>query len=68
MGRSVSTWKQYDSEAMALDIADAIGDTFGVEIGEIYARHAEPGQGSHAFSLVTPGERKFLITVTEVEA
>jgi hypothetical protein len=68
MGRTVSTWRQYDSEAMAHDAAEAIGDMWGVEIGEIFSRAAEPGLGSHAFNIVTPSDRKFLVTFTEVES
>ena len=52
----------YDSEAMSADIADAINDTMNAEIGETFSL----GDG-HAFNVVTPSDRKFLVTVTEVE-
>ena len=59
--------ESYDSEAMAADIVDAIDSTIYAEVGETFHRAAEPGLGSHAFNIVTPRGRKFLVTVTQVE-
>jgi len=51
----------YDSESMAGDIADAIDESFSAEIGETFTR----GDG-FAFNVVTPGGKKFLVTVKEM--
>jgi hypothetical protein len=61
--------EDYDSEALASDIANVAGDMWNVEVGEMFDRDrgSRLGADSHAFSVVTPSERKFLVTVTEVE-
>ncbi len=53
---------RYDSEAMAADIADAIGEAINAEISETYSRSY-----GHAFNLVTPRGLKFTVTVTQEE-
>ena len=50
----------YDSGCMARDVADAIDATMNAEIGETFERGYD-----HAFNVVTPHGRRFLITVTE---
>jgi Tfp pilus assembly ATPase PilU len=50
----------YDSECMARDVVDAIDATMNAEIGETFERGHD-----HAFNVVTPHGRRFLITVSE---
>lgn len=61
-GMNGSDSTRYDSEAMAADIAGAIGEAMNAEIGETYSRSY-----GHAFNLVTPRGLKFTVTVTEEE-
>ena len=57
----------YDSEAMAADIADAVGEVFGsAGIGEMFTSSFS-GHG-HAFLVDTPGGQRFKVAVTEVAA
>jgi hypothetical protein len=56
--------EEYDSESMALDAADAIGEVFtSAIVSEVYsARH---GRQDTTFYVDTPGGKRFTFTVTE---
>ena len=52
----------HDSEEMAADIAGAADNMWGAEAGEMFSR----GYDAHAFNVVTPAGREFLVTVQDV--